>query len=111
MNRSEYPELIFSWFVEAGEELGMREIRVRARKERLRLSSQGLRLMVRRLKKTHADRWHEIYDKKLGVVHTPAPKPKKAKTPEPAPAPEPAPEIDPLEALSKARAKKEEEHE
>lgn len=111
MNRSEYPELLFSWFVEAGEELGMREIRVLARKERLRLSSQGLRLMVRKLKKTHADRWHEIYDKKLGVVHTPAPKPAKAITPEPSPAPEPKPEADPLAELRKARAKKEEEHE
>jgi len=84
---------------------------VRARKERLRLSSQGLRLMVRRLKKTHADRWHEIYDKKLGVVHAPVSEPVKATTPEPSPAPEPAPTVDPLEALSKARASKEEEHE
>jgi len=104
MNRSDYPELVFSWFVEAGEELGMKEIRVRAKRERMRLSSQGLRLMVRRLKKTHSDRWHEIYDKKLGVVHTPA-------TPEPSPAPELKPEVDPLAALRTARADKEEEHE
>ena len=104
-------ETIFQWHVEAGRELSISELVAKSRNERgvRKLTRELARLATKKTRKIYFDRWHEIYDTKLGIVHEPAPAPVQA--PPPAPAPEPEPKVDPLAALRKARAKKEEEHE
>ena len=106
-------EFIFNHYVKIGRELTPRELAVFIKRSRYRFRKNAHRLIYRRVRDLYQHRWHEI----SGVAKTveapaPAPKPKKkAKTPEPTLAPEPAPKADPLEALRKARAHKEEEHE
>jgi len=109
--RTDLYSTVFRWHVEAGRELTISELVVRSKKDKSvrTLTRENARLIAKKTRKVYTNRWHEIYDIKLGIVHEPAPAPVQAPTP--APAPEPEPEVDPLAALRKARAKKEEEHE
>lgn len=103
--------VVFSWHVQAQKELTINEIVMKSKtsRETRKLTRESARLVAKKVKRVYRDRWNEIYDTKLGIVHEPAPAPVQA--PKPAPAPEPEPKVDPLVALRKARAKKEEEHE
>ena len=102
-------ETIFNWHVKAGRELSISDLVVKSRNERgvRSLTREKARLASKKTRKIYFNRWHEIYDTKLGIVHEPAPAPVQKSVP----APEPEPKVDPLAALRKARAKKEEEHE
>lgn len=106
MIRKDIYQIIFSLHVSAQRELTMSEVsnilkrRYRVRPNKLR----QIRALINRTRALYDHRWHEIYAAKLGIVHEPAPEPVIM-------APEPKPEVDPLAALRKARAKKEEEHE
>jgi hypothetical protein len=104
-------EIVFGWYLEAERELTINEIVLRSKTSReiRKLTRENARLVAKKVKKVYRNRWNEIYDTKLGIVHEPAPAPVQA--PAPAPAPELEPEVDPLEALRVARASREEEHE
>lgn len=106
--KSKMYDVVFEWHVTAGRELNISELVVKSKTDkRVRpITRESARLISKKVKRIFRNRWHEIYDAQLGIVHEPAPEPA------PAPAPEPQPEVDPLEALREARAKKkEEEHE
>lgn len=92
-------EYVFEAYKAAGKELSLGELRrvIPA----AGMSREGWQKAIKKCKRIYKSRWHEIYDTKLGVVHT--------KLVEPTI--EPAFEVDPLEALKKARKKKREEHE
>lgn len=109
--RTDLYSTVFRWYVEAGKELTISELVLRSKKDKgvRTLTRANARLIAKKTKKVYANRWHEIYDTRLGIVHEPAPAPVQAPAPEPAP--ELEPEVDPLEALRVARASREEEHE
>lgn len=102
-------EVVFNWYVQAQRELTINEIVLKSKtsKEIRKLTRESARLVAKKVKRVYRNRWNEIYDTKLGIVHEPAPAPVQNSVP----APEPEPKVDPLAALRKARAKKEEEHE
>lgn len=102
-------EIVFGWYIQAQRELTINEIVLRSKTSReiRKLTRENARLVAKKVKKVYGKRWNEIYDTKLGIVHEPAPAPVQKSVP----APEPEPKVDPLAALRKARAKKEEEHE
>ena len=104
MVRSHIYESIFNMYVEEGREISMKELKVLTRG--MPFPKSSLRIIVRRIRKLYSDRWHEIYATKTGVVHTKAPVAAKEDLPDTTHT-----KVDPLEALKKARAKKEEEHE
>lgn len=102
MRRHNLHEDIFEAYKDAGKVLSLGELR-RA------LGGRGISRElwikgIRKCERIFKSRWHEIYDTKLGIVHTPKP--------EPVPAPvehvEEAPAVDPLEALRTAREQREE---
>lgn len=99
MRAKQLPQDIFQAHKDAGRELTLGEIRRTLTIGRV--SREALVKAMKTTKRIFRQRWHEIYDANLGVVHTPAPEPIQAQE-------EPA--IDPLVALKKAR-KKREEHE
>lgn len=99
MRTKDLPNYIFEAHKAAGRELSLGELRRSIRMAGT--SREGWVKAMKMSRRINKSRWHEIYDAKLGVVHTPAP--------EPAPARE-EPAADPLVALKKAR-KKREEHE
>lgn len=105
MRRINLHEDIFEAFKAHGKELSMGELRRHL--GGMSTSREGWQKAIKKCHRVYKNRWHEIYDTKLGIVHEPAPQPVQ----EPVPAPEPEPKVDPLSALRKARAKKEEEHE
>lgn len=102
-------EAAFEAFKKEGKALGVTEFRNKypqVAAELRRVQNEGdLRDALRRLPRIFSSRWHEVFEAKTGVVRTPEPEPvvkvSKKKT---------TPEVDPLEALKKAR-KKREEHE
>lgn len=104
-------DVVFNWYLQAQRELTINEIVLRSKTSReiRKLTRESARLVAKKVKRIYRNRWNEIYDTKLGIVHEPAPAP--VQVSKPAPAPEPEPKVDPLAALRKARAKKEEEHE
>mgnify|MGYP007032657547 FL=1 len=93
-----YPN-IFEKYKAAGRELGLKELKRSL--PTAGLSRERLIKAVRRTEKMYRNRWHEIYAASTGVVYTPVEEPVKKKE---------KPAVDPLEALAKAR-KKREEHE
>lgn len=99
MRAKQLPQDIFQAHKDAGKELTLGELRRTLSIGRV--SREALVKAMKTTKRIFNNRWHEIYDAKLGVVHTPAPEPKQAQE---------EPVIDPLLALRKAR-KKREEHE
>lgn len=107
-NRKEAFDAMFNIFVKEGRELNLIEMRTKYPKESAALRKQfqsNLGTAVRRMRKIYKNRWHEIYDPKLGIVHeAPKPKPVKAKVEES------SEKLTPLEKLRLA-SKKEGEHE
>jgi len=105
MRRTNLHEDIFNLFKAHGRELSLGEIR-RAIPS-AGTGREGYQKAIRKCQRVFRSRWNEIYDTKLGVVHTPKPEPIKVQKPEPVEAPE-KPEVDPLEALKQARSTREE---
>lgn len=92
-------DAIFEAFVKEGRELGVQEAKRLYPLEMaaLRRASGGnVRVKFERIRRIYADRWHEIYDQHLNIVHE-----------EPVEeAPEPV--LSPLEKLRKATRKENE---
>lgn len=75
-------DALFDCYVQEGKELGIMEAKrmyPRVLTE-IRKATPGtdLRVVFSRMRKIYADRWHEIYDKKVNVVHE---EPKKVSEP------------------------------
>jgi hypothetical protein len=102
MRRTELHEEIFAAYKSAGKVLTMGELRKAM--GGMGTSREGWQKAIKKCQRVFRSRWNEIYDTKLGIVHTPKP--------EPVPAPvehvEEAPAVDPLEALKAAREQREE---
>jgi len=111
--RREAFDAMFEIFVKEGRELTLLEMRTMYPYETADLRKQfqsNLGSAVRRMRRIYADRWHEIYDTKLGVVHeAPKPAPKPVEVEEKVE--EPSKKLTPLEILRGKAGTWEGEHE
>lgn len=89
---------IFDFYKAAGQEVPLGDLR---RAINPKVSRAEFIKAIRKCERIYRSRWNEIYDTRLGVIHTPVVEPETA--------PE-EPVLDPLLALKRAR-KKREEHE
>lgn len=112
-HRTEAFDAIFEAFVKEGRELNIVELKTLYPKEAAELRKQfqgNLGAAIRRVRIVYKDRWHEIYDTKLGIVHeAPKPAPKPAKVEEKVE--EPSKKLTPLEILRGRAGTWEGEHE
>lgn len=97
MRMKDLHTIIFEAYKAAGQELPLGQLRTQINPK---ISRAEFIKAIRKCERIYKSQWHEIYDTKLGVVHT--------KVVEPVVEEPIVRALDPLEALRRAREKREE---